>query len=65
MFTKLVRQFKTNGKTIMKNKKQIYGYDRLELQVAHNEYNKPSKWIDLLMYVLGILLGALAYKLIW
>jgi|GEM_PF-5842878 len=65
MFTKLVRQFKTNGKTIMKNKKQIYGYDRLELQIAHNEYNKASKWIDLLMYVLGILLGALAYKLIW
>lgn len=65
MFTKLVRQIKTNGKTIMKNKKQIYGYDRLELQVAHNEYNKASKWIDLLMYVLGILLGALAYKLIW
>lgn len=65
MFTKLVRRFKTNGKTIMKNKKQIYGYDRLELQVAHNEYNKASKWIDLLMYVLGILLGALAYKLIW
>lgn len=65
MFTKLVRQIKTNGKTIMKDKKQIYGYDRLELQVAHNEYNKASKWIDLLMYVLGILLGALAYKLIW
>lgn len=49
----------------MKNKKDVYGYDRLELQVAPNEYGKASKWLELLMYVLGILLGVLAYKLVW
>lgn len=49
----------------MKNKKEIYGYDRLDLRVAYREYERGSKWVDLSIYALGILLGILAYNLVW
>lgn len=49
----------------MKNKKEIYGYDRLDQRIAYREYGRASKWVDLTIYALGLLLGVLAYNLVW
>jgi len=44
----------------MKNLKEVYGYERMDLQVAHKEYDKASRWVDVLVIAGGILLGYLA-----
>lgn len=48
----------------MSDKKKVFGYDRLDLRVAHREYGTASRWIDFATYVAGIVLGILVYNLI-
>lgn len=50
----------------MKSKKEIYGYDRMDLRIAYRDYKKASRLLDIVL-VLGFcgVIGYLAYTVLW